>query len=138
MKLKLKIKYFQNILKKKLKRFKIKKFTIINLIKKNKNEIEKELKALKKTKLNKIKEIDLIEKSNKNKNKIKKMNKNEIEKSNKNKNKIKKMNKNEIKKTELRKIKKFKIIILLKIFFRIIEFYECLYTLYVFDFITLM
>ena len=134
------IKYFRNILKKRLKKFKIKKFTIINLIKKNKNKIEKKLKTLKEIKLNKIKEINLIEKLNKDKNKIKKTNKNKIEKfdKNKNKDKIKKINKNEIEKTKLKKVKKFKIIILLKIFFRIIEFYKCLYILYVFDFTTLM
>ena len=138
MKLKLMIKYFRDILRKGSKRFKIKKFTIINLIEENKSEIEKGLKTLKKIKLNKIKEIDLIEKLNKNKNKIKKINKNEVEKSNKNKNKIKETNKNEVEETKLKKVKKFKIIILSKVFFRIIEFYECLCALCAFDFTTLI
>ena len=140
MKLRLMIRYLQDILKKKSKRFKIKKFTIINLIKKNKNKIEKRLKTLKKTKSSKIKEINLIEKSNKNKNKVKETNKNEIEKfdKNKNKSKIKKTNKNEIEKTKSKKVKKLKIIILSKVFLRIIEFYEYLCALCAFDFTTLM
>ena len=137
-KLKLIIKYLRNILKKESKRFKIKRFTIINLIERNKNKIEKRLKTLKKVKLNKIKRINLVEKSNKNKNKIKKTNKNEIEKLNKSKSKIKKTNKNKIEKTKSRKIKKFKIIILSKIFLRITKFHKCLYILYVFNFTTLM
>ena len=121
-KLKLMIKYLRNILKKRSKRFKIKKLTIINLIEGNKNKIEKGLKALKKTESNKIKEINLIEEFDKNKGKSK----------------IKKMNKNEIEETKSRKVKKFKVIILSKVFFRIIEFYKCLCALYALDFTTLM
>ena len=138
MKLRLIIRYFRDILKKKSKKFKIKRFTIINLIKKNKNKIKKRLKALKKTKLNKTKKIDFDEKSDKNKGKVKKANKNEVEKLNKDKDKVKKANKNEIEETKSKKVKEFKIIILSKIFFRTIEFYKCLYALYAFDFTTLM